>query len=61
MMLYFLDYFNRLNTLRFQRFIAEIGLHIGDLINCFNAFSDLAEGGILAIKVRGIFMHDEEL
>ena len=58
---FLLNDLDRFDALRFEWFIAKICFCICDLINCLDTFGDLAESGVLTIKMWGIFMHDKEL
>ena len=41
--------------------VVAAGHALCDLVDILHALDDLAEGGILAVKVRCILMHDEKL
>ena len=49
------------NFLLRQRTVIPVGLNAGNGIHHIHAGSDLAEGGVLAVQMLGIGVHDEEL
>ena len=57
----FLNDLDRLDALVFQRLVAEICSDIGDLVDGFDAFGDLSKRRVLAIEMRSVLVHDEEL
>ena len=49
------------HDLRDARLVVVVGTDGTDLIDFLDALNDLAEGSVLAVEMRGILMHDEEL
>lgn len=54
-------YCHMLHNLRLQRTVAIVRAGIGDLVDRLHAFDHLAKGGIAAIQMGGVLVHDEEL
>lgn len=52
---------NRFHHLIIERSVAVIGGSFRDFVHDIHPFDYLAEGGIAAVKMRRILMHDEEL
>ena len=50
-----------LHDLGIERLVREIRVALGDLVYCVHALRYLAESGVLAVKVRRLFVHYEEL
>ena len=52
---------NGLHNLRVKGLVGEIGVCCGNFVYNVHAFHNFSESGILTVKMRCIFMHDEEL
>ena len=50
-----------LHDLRGARLVIVVGTDRADLVDFLDTLNDLAEGCVLAVEVRGVLVHDEEL
>ena len=60
-MLLALDELHGLHLDRGGGLVVPVGAHSGDLVHDIHAGHDLAKGGILAVQVGCVLVHDEEL